>query len=103
MAHLNETNYLTWNICMYALLIHSDLWGIVLKKEAVPNLKIAASMEVKAYALCQLKAAIKITLYVDDSQIIHILGDDPKVIWDTLASIHHVHDLFTWLCESCHA
>ena len=28
MPHLNETNYLTWNIRMHTLLIRADLWGI---------------------------------------------------------------------------
>jgi hypothetical protein len=88
MARLNETNYLTWNVHMRVLLIHSDLWSIMSGMEAVPDAKTAASMEVEAYALCQLKAAAKIALYVDDSQIIHVQGDDPKVIWNTLASIH---------------
>ena len=88
MAHLNKTNYLTWNVHMRVLLIHSDLWGIVSGKEAVPDPRTVASMKVKAYALCQLKAAAEIALYVDDSQIIHVQGDDPKVIWDTLTSIH---------------
>ena len=97
MAHLNETNYLTWNVHMRVLLIHSDLWGIVSGKEAVPDPRTVASMKVKAYALCQLKAAAEIALYVDDSQIIHVQGDDPKVIWDTLTSIHRTCGLSTQL------
>jgi len=97
MAHLNETNYLTWNVRMRALLIRSNLWSIVSGMEAVPDPKTAASMEVEAYTLHQLKAAAKIALYVDDTQIIHVQGDDPKVIWDTLASIHRARGLSTQL------
>jgi len=94
MVHLNETNYLTWNVRMRALLIRSNLWSIVSGTEAVPDPKTATSTEVEAYTLRQLKAAAEITLYVDDTQIIHIQGDDPKVIWDTLTSIHHAHGLY---------
>jgi len=100
MAHLSETNYLTWNVRMCALLIHSDLWGIVSGKEAVPDLKTATSTEVDKYALRQLKAAAEIALYVDNIQIIHVQGDDPKVIWDTLASIHCARGLSTQLAAT---
>ena len=97
MPHLNETNYLTWNIRMRTLLIRADLWGIVSGKEAAPDPATASTTIVDAFALCQLKAAAEITLYIDDSQIIHVQGDDPKTIWDTLASVHRAHGLSTQL------
>ncbi|KAI9464315.1 hypothetical protein HD554DRAFT_2175109 [Boletus coccyginus] len=80
MPCLNETNYLTWHIRMHALLIRSDLWGVISGTEPTPD-----------------PTATEIALYVDDSQIIHVQGDDPKVIWDTLASIYRAHDLSTQL------
>ena len=82
---------------MCALLIHADLWGIVSGKEAAPDPATASTTTVDTFALCQLKAAAEITLYVDDSQIIHVQGDDPKTIWDTLASIHRACGLSTQL------
>ena len=97
MPHLNETNYLTWNICMCTLLICADLWGIVSGKEAAPNPATASTTTVDTFTLCQLKAAAKIALYVDDSQIIRVQGDDPKTIWDTLTSVHCAHGLSTQL------
>ena len=97
MPHLNETNYLTWNICMCALLIRANLWGIVSGKEAAPDPATASTTAVDAFALRQLKAAAEIALYIDDSQIIHVQGDDPKTIWDTLASVHCAHGLSTQL------
>ena len=97
MPRLNETNYLTWNIRMHALLIRADLWGIVSGKEAAPDPATASITAVDAFALHQLKATAEITLYIDDSQIIHVQGDDPKTIWDTLASVHHAHSLSTQL------
>ena len=66
MPRLNETNYLTWNIRMRALLIHADLWGIVSGKEAAPNPATASTTAVDAFALCQLKAAAEIALYIFD-------------------------------------
>ena len=97
MPHLNETNYLTWNIRMCTLLICADLWGIVSGKEAAPNPATASTTTVDTFTLCQLKAAAKIALYVDDSQIIRVQGDDPKTIWDTLTSVHCAHGLSTQL------
>ena len=97
MPCLNETNYLTWNICMRTLLICANLWGIISGKEAAPNPVAASTTAVDAFALCQLKVAAEIALYVDNSQIIHVQGDNPKTIWDTLASVHCAHGLSTQL------
>ncbi|KAG9310995.1 hypothetical protein JVU11DRAFT_8873 [Chiua virens] len=72
MPHLNKTNYLTWHICMCVLLIRANLSH-------------------------QPKAATDITLYVNDSKIIHVQGNDPKVILDALASVHHTCSLSTQL------
>ena len=97
MPHLNKTNYLTWNIHMHTLLIHADLWRIVSGKEAAPDPAMASTTTVNAFTLCQLKATAEIMLYIDDSQIIHVQGNDPKTIWDTLTSIHYAHSLSTQL------
>ena len=92
MLCLNKTNYLTWNVRMRTLLIRNDLWSIVSGMEAVPDPKTAASTEVEAYTLRQLKAAAKITLYVNDTQIIHVQGDDPKVLThgETPRAVNHI-------------
>ena len=97
MPCLNETNYLTWHICMCALLICNDLWEIVLGKESPPNPSKASPTKIDAYVTHQLKAAAEITLYIDDSQIIHVQGDDPQVIWNALASVHRACSLSTQL------
>ena len=97
MPHLNETNYLTWHVRMRALLICNDLWGVVSGKESPPNPTKASPTKIDNFVSRQLKAAAKIALYVDDTQIIHVQGDDPKVIWDTLASIHRARGLSTQL------
>jgi len=97
MPHLNETNYLTWHVHMHTLLIHNDLWEIVLGKESPPDPSKASPTKINTYVTRQLKAAAKITLYVDDSQIIRVQGDDPQVIWNALASVHHACGLSTQL------
>ena len=85
---------------MHALLIHANLWSIVSGMETAPN-STASTTEVEAFTLHQLKATTEIALYVDDSQIIHVQGDDPKAIWDTLASVHHARGLSTQLAAMC--
>ncbi|KAH0829144.1 hypothetical protein J3R83DRAFT_2636, partial [Lanmaoa asiatica] len=82
-------NYLTWHVHMCALLICTDLWGIVLGRKATPNPSTATLAAIKAFTSRQLKAAAEIALYIEDSQIVHVQSDDPKVIWDALASVHH--------------
>ena len=82
---------------MCTLLIHANLWRIISGKEAAPNPVTASTTTLNTFALCRLKAAAEITLYVDNSQIIHVQGDDPKTIWDTLTSVHHAHGLSTQL------
>ena len=52
MPCLNETNYLTWNIHMRALLIHANLWGIVSGKEAAPDPATASTTAVNTFTLC---------------------------------------------------
>ena len=64
--------------------------------ETAPD-STASTTEVEAFTLHQLKATAKVMLYVNDSQIIHVQGDDPKAIWDTLASIHRACGLSTQL------
>ena len=97
MPRLNETNYLTWNVCMCALLIRNNLWGVISGKESPSDPTKASLTKINNFMTCQLKATAEIALYVDDTQIIHIQDDDPKVIWDTLASIHRAHGLSTQL------
>ena len=79
------------------LLICNDLWGIVSGKESPPDPSKASPMKIDAYVTHQLKATAKIALYVDDSQIIRVQGDDQQVIWNALASVHHACGLSTQL------
>ena len=69
IPRLNEMNYPTWHVRMCALLICTELWGITCGKETTPNPKTASAAAAKSFISCQLKAAAKITLYVEDSQI----------------------------------
>jgi hypothetical protein len=101
MARLNKTNYLIWHVHMCALLICNDLWGVVSGKESPPHLTKASPMKIDNFMSCQLKAATEIVLYVDDSQIIHVQGDDPQVIRDSLTSVHRARGLSTQLAAMC--
>ncbi|KAG8216692.1 hypothetical protein J3R82DRAFT_6898, partial [Butyriboletus roseoflavus] len=73
-------NYLTWHIQMHALLICSNLWGIMLGIDTMPDPATATPTTVNTFALHKLKATAKITLYINNSQIIHVQGDNPKAI-----------------------
>ncbi|KAI9461476.1 hypothetical protein HD554DRAFT_2006658, partial [Boletus coccyginus] len=46
---LNETNYLTWHVCMHALLIHSDLWGVVSGTESTSDPSKAFVTKINTY------------------------------------------------------
>ncbi|KAF8416310.1 hypothetical protein L210DRAFT_3429617 [Boletus edulis BED1] len=98
MPRLDEVNYLTWHVRMRALLIRSNLWGIVSGKETAPDPKMATSSVVDAFTLRQLKAAAEIALYVDDSQIFSHMEKRPKQpitswIGDVKAQAHLMKDI----------
>jgi len=73
MLCLNETNYLTWHIHMHALLICSNLWGIISGTESTSDPSKASVTKINTYMSHWLKATAEIALYVNDSQIIHVI------------------------------
>jgi gag-polypeptide of LTR copia-type len=42
-------------------------------------------------------AYAEIVLRVEDSQLAHMHSCNPETVWDTLAQVHHVRGLATWL------
>ena len=43
------------------------------------------------------EAYAELVLRVEDLQLVHLHSCDPKIIWDTLAQVHQVWGLATWL------
>ena len=97
MPRLNDTNYTSWSSCMHALLIHLGYWGLVSGTETLPAADKADTKKAELFADRQLKACTELILYVEDSQLPHMSGDNPKVIWDELARVHRAHGLSTQL------
>ena len=102
MPCLNDTNYTSWSSHMCALLICLSYWGLVSGTDStLPAADKADTKKTKLFTDCQLKACAELILYVEDSQLPHMSGDDPKVIWDKLAHVHCTHGLSTQLVAVC--
>ena len=97
MPRLNDTNYISWSARMRALLIRLGLWGLVSGTETLPDADKADTKKVGVFADRQLKACAELILYVEDSQLPHMGGDDPNVIWNELSRVHRARGLSTQL------
>ncbi|KAG2130816.1 uncharacterized protein EDB93DRAFT_1094667, partial [Suillus bovinus] len=81
---LNDTNYTTWSIHMKAVLIKKGHWSLASGKETLDASIQADADKLATFQQCQLEACSELILAVEDSQLPHMDGDDPKVIWDEL-------------------
>ena len=97
MPCLNDTNYTSWSSCMHALLICLGYWGLISGTETLPAADKADTKKAELFTDCQLKACAEFILYVEDSQLPHMSGDDPHVIWNELSHVHRAHGLSTQL------
>ena len=82
---------------MRVLLICLGYWGFVSGTETLPAADKADTKKAKLFADHQLKACAELILYVKDSQLPHMSGDDPHVIWNELSHVHHACGLSTQL------
>ena len=78
---------------MRALLIHLSYWGLVSGTETLPAADKADTKKAELFADHQLKACAELILYVEDSQLPHMSGDDPHVIWNELSCVHRARGL----------
>ena len=81
-------NYPEWSMQMEAVLVWADYWELVTGDEALVE---GETDQTKVKAFCKRQAACKaeMILRVDDSQLAHMNSNDKKVIWDSLAKVHH--------------
>lgn len=81
---------------MKAMLIRKGLWYVVDGSESRPagsdNTK-----NVRSFVCKQAEAIAEITLALDSSQLSFITSDDPKAVWDYLATIHQARGVSTRL------
>ena len=80
MPRLNDTNYTSWSSRMRALLIRLGYWSVVSGTETLPAADKADTKKAELFADHQLKACAELIIYVKDSQLPHMSGDDPHVI-----------------------
>ena len=85
---LNHTNYPEWSMQMEAVLVRADYWELVTGDEALVEGEMDQT-KVKAFCKRQAACKAKMILRVDNSQLAHMNSNDSKVIWDSLAKVHH--------------
>lgn len=81
---------------MKALLIRKGLWYVVDGSETRPA-GSPGTKNVRSFVRKQAEAIAEITLALDSSQLSFISSDDPKEVWDYLASIHQGRGVATRL------
>lgn len=83
---LTHTNYAKWAMRMEAILVRQGYWDLFVDDTDLVSLK---AEEAKAVKKRMVEARASMILWVDDSQLSHMINPDPKVVWDTLAKVHH--------------
>ncbi|KAG1847166.1 hypothetical protein DFJ58DRAFT_663424 [Suillus subalutaceus] len=78
LAKLDDTNYTSWSTCMKAVLIKRGYWSLVSGKEKLDASIQADASRLAAFQPRQLEACSELILAVEDSQLPHMDGDDPK-------------------------
>ena len=86
---------------MHVLLICLGYWDLVCGTETLPDADRADIKKADLFVDCQFKSCAELILYVEDSQLPHMSGDVPKVIWDELACVHCAHSLSMQLVAVC--
>jgi len=84
---LNDSNYADWEIYTRAGLVQKEVWDVVDGTDELPQ-GSAASAKVKAFRKRQNIAHAFIVMHVEPSQLPHCRDADPKVVWDTLRTVH---------------
>ena len=72
---------------MKAVLVKKNVWEVVSGAETLPN-GSPNTKPVRAFRRKQAEAITEITLRVEPAQLSFIQDEDPKVVWDTLISVH---------------
>src|ERR1700742_4225937 len=90
-SKLGESNHSTWSVNMKAYLMQKKVWGIVsgVDTKPAPNLP-----DLRDWLKDQQAASGYIFLGLEDAQKTQVQAhlDNPKLMWETLQSIHvHKH------------
>jgi hypothetical protein len=83
---LNHTNYAEWALRMEAILIRGGFWDLITGDEVLDD--SGKADEVKVFKRREAQCKAEIVLRVEDSQLPHMADRNPKVVWDSLASVH---------------
>jgi len=62
-----------------------------------PNSKSVKAYQKKVHLCC-----MKIILHVENSQLPHTHDTHPRIVWESLAHVHHSHGFGTLLAMCCH-
>jgi hypothetical protein len=84
---LNHTNYAEWALRMEAILIRGGFWDLITGDEKLVEGESSVD-KVKAFGKREAQCRAEIVLRVDDSQLPHMADRSPKVVWESLASVH---------------
>jgi hypothetical protein len=98
---LNDSNYTEWSIRMEAELVHKGLWDNLQCKVSVEGKPTEEAEEIvtkwhgKRKKMAETCA--EIILRIEDSQLAHIRGRDPEILWGNLLQVHRARGLATRL------
>ena len=91
---LNDDNYMEWSNRMEAELICKGLWDNIQCKVSVEG-KTAEEVGEIVMKWCgkhtqkkMVETCAEIILRVEDSQLAHIRGHDPEILWGNLLQVH---------------
>jgi hypothetical protein len=72
---------------MEAILIRGGFWDLITGDEKLVEGESSVD-KVKAFGKREAQCRVEIVLRVDDSQLPHMADRSPKVVWESLASVH---------------
>ena len=84
---LNHTNYAEWSMRMEAVLVCADLWALVTGDEKISTDEKDAE-KIKDFRKWQATCKAEMVLCIDNSQLLHMGGSDPKLVWEALVKVH---------------
>jgi hypothetical protein len=98
---LNDGNYTEWSIRMEAELIRKGLWDNVQCEVSVEGKPVQEAEEIvtkwRGKRKKMAETCAEIILRVEDSQLAHIRGRDPEILWGNLLQVHRARGLATRL------
>jgi len=83
---LNHTNYAEWALRMEAILTRGGYWDLITGDEKLAEDGTLA--DEKAFKKREAECKAEIVLRVEDSQLPHMAGRSPRVVWNSLANVH---------------